>query len=174
MFKIILVLAFSLFAWANVTVQSGEIKAHTEVFGDSSIDPETKNVKGDLTIDKSVESIKGKIYFETLSLISDKKDRDENMYELLKADKIKTISFDITSITKTKDGYLINGNLNLNGVSKSISVKSTISEDKNLATLKGAFSIKLTQFGLEPPTLLFLTVRDQIDITYNIVLNKGI
>lgn len=174
MYKIVLFLAFSLFAWAgNLNIANGQIKAHTEVFGDSTIDPETKSIQGDLTIDTTVESIKGKIYFNTLSLVSDKKDRDENMYELLKADKIKTISFDITSITKNNEGYVISGNLNLNGISKNINVKSAITENKNLVTLNGAFSMKLTDFGLKPPTLLFLTVRDQIDITYNILLTKG-
>lgn len=74
MFKLLVILSLALFVNANsLTVQNGEIKAHTEVFGDSEINPTTKNVKADLTIENSIESIKGKIYFETLTLISDKK-----------------------------------------------------------------------------------------------------
>ena len=57
----------------NLSVTSGEIKAHTEVFGDSEINPTTKDVKANLTIGNSLESIKGQIFFETLTLISDKK-----------------------------------------------------------------------------------------------------
>jgi hypothetical protein len=36
--------------------------------------------------------------------------------------------------------------------------------------LNGEFSFNLTDFSLEPPTMMFLTVRNQIDIFYNITL----
>ena len=173
MFRLLLILGLVIFANANsLTVQNGEIKAHTEVFGDSEINPTTKDVKGDLTIEDTIESIKGKIYFETLSLVSDKKGRDENMYELLKVEKFKTISFDIKSITKNQNGYDINGIVTLNGVSKNITAKTTIIKDNNQITLKGGFSFNLTDFSLEPPVMMFLTVRNQIDISYNIQLKK--
>lgn len=173
MFKILLVLAFSLIAWAgNVNVANGEIKAHTEVFGDSEINPTTKNVKADLTIENGIDTLKGKIYFETLSLISEKKDRDAHMYELLKAEKFKTISFDIKNIVKNEKDFDINGVVTLNGVQKNISSKATINEANNQISMIGGFSFNLTDFGLEPPTMLFLTVRNQIDISYHISLNE--
>jgi polyisoprenoid-binding protein YceI len=125
MFKLLVILGLVLGANAtNVNVQSGEIKAHTEVLGDSEINPTTKNVKADLTIDDTIESIKGKIYFETLSLVSDKKGRDEHMHELLKVEKYKTISFDIKSITKNGNAHDINGVVTLNGISKNITAKT--------------------------------------------------
>ena len=46
MFRLLLILGLAIFANANsLTVQNGQIKAHTEVFGDSEINPTTKNVK---------------------------------------------------------------------------------------------------------------------------------
>ena len=173
MFKLLVILSLALFANANnLTVQNGEIKAHTEVFGDSEINPTTKNVKADLTIENSIESIKGKIYFETLTLISDKKSRDEHMYELLQVEKFKTISFDIRSITKNETDYEIKGALTLNGVTKNIKAKIIINQQNNQISLNGGFSFNLTDFNLEPPKMVFLTVRNQIDITYNISLNE--
>ena len=169
MFKLLVILSLALFVNANsLTVQNGEIKAHTEVFGDSEINPTTKNVKADLTIENSIESIKGKIYFETLTLISDKKSRDEHMYELLQVEKFKTISFDIRSITKNETDYEIKGALTLNGVTKNIKAKIIINQQNNQISLNGGFSFNLTDFNLEPPKMMFLTVRNQIDITYNI------
>lgn len=171
MFKLLVILSLALFVNANsLTVQNGEIKAHTEVFGDSEINPTTKNVKADLTIENSIESIKGKIYFETLTLISDKKSRDEHMYELLQVEKFKTISFDIRSITKNETDYEIKGALTLNGVTKNIKAKIIINQQNNQILLNGGFSFNLTDFNLEPPKMMFLTVRNQIDISYNIVL----
>lgn len=173
MFKLLVILSLALFVNANsLTVQNGEIKAHTEVFGDSEINPTTKNVKADLTIENSIESIKGKIYFETLTLISDKKSRDEHMYELLQVEKFKTISFDIRSITKNETDYEIKGALTLNGVTKNIKAKIIINQQNNQILLNGGFSFNLTDFNLEPPKMMFLTVRNQIDITYNISLNE--
>ena len=173
MFKLLVILGLVLGANAtSINVQSGEIKAHTEVFGDSEINPTTKNVKADLTIEESVESIKGKIYFETLSLISGKKDRDTNMYELLNVEKFKTISFDIKSITKNETDYEIKGVLSLNGVTKNIKANISINQENDGILLTGGFSFNLTDFNLEPPTMLFLTVRNQIDISYNILLKE--
>ncbi|MDD3055136.1 MAG: YceI family protein [Aliarcobacter sp.] len=173
MFKLLVILSLALFANANnLTVQNGEIKAHTEVFGDSEINPTTKSVKADLTMENSIESIKGKIYFETLTLISDKKSRDEHMYELLQVEKFKTISFDIKSITKNESDYEIKGALTLNGVTKNIKAKIIINQQNNQISLNGGFSFNLTDFNLEPPKMMFLTVRNQIDITYNISLNE--
>ena len=173
MFKIALFLIFSLGAFANdLSIIKGEIKAHTEVFGDSEINPQTTNLKSLLTINDKVESIKGEIFFDTLSLVSSKKDRDENMYKLLSSEVHKVISFSIKNIVKNETNYDINGVLSLNGVKKEITVKSDINEQNNQIVMVGGFSFNLTDFNLEPPTLLFLTVRNQIDINYNIELKR--
>ena len=171
MFKLLIVLSLVLFANAsNLSVQNGEVIAHTEVFGDSQINPTTKDVKADLIMNDTIESIKGKIYFDTISLISDKKTRDEHMYELLQAEKFKTITFDIRSITKVDVDYEIKGVLTLNGVQRNIKAKIFINKQNNQILLTGGFSFNLTDFSLEPPTMMFLTVRNQTDISYNITL----
>jgi polyisoprenoid-binding protein YceI len=173
MYKILIILCLSLAAIASsLSVQKADITAHTEVFGDSQINPSTKEINTFLTIQKEVESIRGKIYFDTITLISEKRDRDSNMYELLNFQKYKTISFDISSIVKNDNGYDINGDLTLNGVTKNITTKGEIINNKDAILLKGGFSFNLTDFNLEPPTMFFLTVRNQIDISYNIQLKK--
>ena len=173
MSKILIILCLSLAAIASsLNIKKGEIIAHTEVFGDSQINPSTKEINTFLTIQKEVESIRGKIYFDTITLISQKRDRDSNMYELLNFQKYKTISFDISSIVKNENGYYINGDLTLNGITKNITTNGEIINNKDAILLKGGFSFNLTDFNLEPPTMFFLTVRNQIDISYNIQLKK--
>ena len=173
MSKILIILCLSLaLNAANLNIQKGEIIAHTEVFGDSQINPSTKEINTFLTIQKEVESIRGKIYFDTITLISQKRDRDSNMYELLNFQKYKNISFDISSIVKNENGYYINGDLTLNGITKNITTNGEIINNKDAILLKGGFSFNLTDFNLEPPTMFFLTVRNQIDISYNIQLKK--
>ncbi len=173
MSKILIILCLSLaLNAANLNIQKGEIIAHTEVFGDSQISPSTKEINTFLTIQKEVESIRGKIYFDTITLISQKRDRDSNMYELLNFQKYKNISFDISNIVKNENGYYINGDLTLNGITKNITTNGEIINNKDAILLKGGFSFNLTDFNLEPPTMFFLTVRNQIDISYNIQLKK--
>ena len=173
MSKILIILCLSLAAIASsLNIKKGEIIAHTEVFGDSQISPSTKEINTFLTIQKEVESIRGKIYFDTITLISQKRDRDSNMYELLNFQKYKNISFDISNIVKNENGYYINGDLTLNGITKNITTNGEIINNKDAILLKGGFSFNLTDFNLEPPTMFFLTVRKQIDISYNIQLKK--
>lgn len=172
MHKLILLVLFSIFSYANnLVLQEGEIKAHTEILGDSKIDPSTKTINSKLTIDKNIESIKGDISISSLTLKSDNEDRDKHMYEVLNIEVHPKIHLNIIDIKKDeKDGnlYNINASLTLNGVTKNIISNSKIAEENNIINFDGSFSIKLTQFNIEPPSLLFLTVRDQIDINYNL------
>ena len=156
MSKILIILCLSLAAIASsLNIKKGEIIAHTEVFGDSQINPSTKEINTFLTIQKEVESIRGKIYFDTITLISQKRDRDSNMYELLNFQKYKNISFDISNIVKNENGYYINGDLTLNGITKNITTNGEIINNKDAILLKGGFSFNLTDFNLEPPTMFF-------------------
>ena len=172
--KLIFLVILSIFSYANnLVLQEGEIIAHTEIFGDSKINPKTKSIDSKLFINQNIESIKGDIYINSISLKSDNEDRDEHMYKVLNIELYSTINFEITSIEKKDLDYKINGVLTLNGVKKSISSIASISKTQNLLNLEGDFFIKLTDFSIEPPTLLFLTVRDQIDIKYNLSYKKG-
>ena len=174
MHKLILIILLSIFSFANnLTLEKGEIQAHTEIFGDSKIDPRTEDIISTLIIEQNIESIKGKIFFNSLSLISDNLDRDKHMYKLLNIKTNPSITFEIKSIQKLDTNYQMNGFLTLNGVKKEISTIVIIGEHKQLLNLRGKFSIKLTQFNMEPPTLLFLTVRDKIDINYKLSYTKG-
>jgi polyisoprenoid-binding protein YceI len=172
--SLIFLTILAIFSFADILVlQEGEIKAHTEIFGDSEIDLKTNKIASNLVIGQDIESIKGNISIDSLSLVSDSSDRDEHMYEVLNSGINPTINFEIKSIQKTDEKYQINGLLTLNDVKNKVFSLSVISNEENLLRIKGAFSIKLTQFNLEPPSLLFLTVRDQIDIKYNLLYKKG-
>jgi polyisoprenoid-binding protein YceI len=169
MYKLILAALVAVFVNAGTfKFSNGKIEAHTEVFGDSNINPNSQYLQSQLTMEDSIESLQGNIVMNTLSLHSDNNDRDKHMYETLKSETYPTISVTITSIEKFEDKYKIHANLMLNGVEKPIESLAQIVQEGDHLILKGAFSITLTTFGLEPPTLIFLTVRDQIDINYNL------
>ncbi len=173
MYKLVLILFVSLLANASeLYLKDGQINAHTEVFGDSTIDPQTKKINVRLSKDKDIESIKGIFEIEALSLISDNEDRDKHMYEVLNAKLSPKISFDITSINKKEELYEIKGLLKMNHINKEINSFAHITQNNKDISINGDFFINLTDFDLEPPTMFFLTVRDQIDIKYSFNLKE--
>jgi polyisoprenoid-binding protein YceI len=173
MFKLVLLGMLSIFAFANdLVLKKGEIMAHTEIFGDSNINPKTNVIDSDLTMKDTIESIEGIFSIKTLSLKSENEKRDEHMYELLNATLHPKISFKIISIQTYETQYVIDGMLTLNGVTKPASSVCKIEANNDIVSFNGYFAIKLTQFNMEPPSLLFLTVRDKIDIKYNLSYTK--
>jgi polyisoprenoid-binding protein YceI len=168
--KLILVAILAIFSFGNdLVLQEGQIVAHTEIFGDSEINQKTTSIESELAMGEDIESIKGNISILSVSLKSENKDRDVHMYEVLNKETHPTISFQIKSIIKIKNHYKINGILNLNNVKKEITSIVTIIETEESLNFIGSFSIKLTQFDMKPPSMFFLSVRDQIDIKYNLV-----
>ncbi len=177
MFKVLILLALVLsFGFASkLQLQEGLIKAHTEVFGDSTIDPSSENIKTDLFMENSLESLKGKIFLKAGDLVSDNKDRDDHMYETLNTLSHPLISYTINSIVKDDkrdNGYILNGVLELHGVKKELDVDAEMVQNDGLINLRSKFSLKMSDFGIEPPVLLFLTVRDQVDIDVNLDLKE--
>jgi len=165
---IILVFLSGILNAAMFSLQTGEIQAHTEIFGDSGIDPKTTEISSQLMMEKGVESLRGTISFKTLSFKSENKDRDEHMHESMNSELHKSVSFYISRVRKIENIYEVSGYIVLNGVKKEIKSTVTIVQNRDTLNLNGTFSIKMSEFKIEPPTLLFLSVRDQVAITYNL------
>lgn len=123
-------------------------------------------------MDDSIESLKGTVALNTLDLVSDNSDRDAHMYETLGVKEFTKISFDIKKIIKIQDSYSIGGSLKLHGVEKALVVPATIIKTNDGVNITSKFSFNMSEYGIEPPTLLFLTVRDLVDIDVNLEL-KG-
>jgi len=61
-FKLVLVLLFALYTNASpLELLEGKIQAHTEVFGDSTINPETSSIIANVKKEDSIESIYGEL-----------------------------------------------------------------------------------------------------------------
>lgn len=170
--NLLILMILTCFAFAgNLELIQGEIKAHTEIFGDSEINPSAKKIDTSLNINNvDYESLRGRISINSLDLKSAKEDRDKNMYELLDSFINPSVIFDISNVKRSDKNYNISGSLTLNGVTKEINSIATIINIDNKIQLMGDFNILLTQFNMKPPKMFFLTVRDQIDINYTLVL----
>ncbi len=149
----------------NLQFVKGEVKAHTSVFGDSQIDPKSSYLESHLTIkDRDLKSIRGVVEMPVKSLKSENSKRDEHMYDMFEADKYPVITVKIENIKKDANSTLIYTKFNIHGVTKEVVLKGDIENKNNLINIKAKGSIKVTSFGMKPPRLLFLTVRDRVDL----------
>lgn len=173
MFKILIIALLSSFLGAGtLTFTKGTINAHTEVFGDSGIDPFSTEITSRLTLGSSLEKLSGDISIPSISLMSENDGRDEHMHEAMHADVEKLISVKLTKVEKSDSQYKIYADLTLHGVTKPIVSICKIKEDAQTLTLNGTFNINMTDYNIEQPSMLFFIVRDQVDIKYNLNYRK--
>ena len=175
-FTLLLFLCFSLFA-ADLQLKEGFVAAHTEVLGDSTIDPLNNSLHANLSMSGGdIKSIKGNLSVEMKLFSSDNSDRDKNMHETTEADKFPLATYTITSIDKTKntDTYTMKGKLDFHGVQKELNFNTEITIQQNTISISAISKILLSDYDVDAPCLLgfALCVDDKIDIFAKAVLIK--
>ncbi len=164
---------FAISAFANPLVfTQGTVTAHTEVFGDSTIDPQTSNITSRLSIGDDISSLKGFVDISLIALKSDNHDRDKHMYQAIEAMKYLITTYTISNVKKVDNHYEIHGTLDLHGVKKPLKLVGNIKYANGKLKMDLKASFLMSGFGIEPPKLLFLTVRDKIDIKINTTFTK--
>jgi len=170
---LVIVAIFAICAFANPLVfTQGAVIAHTEVFGDSSIDPQTSNITSHLSIGDDISSLKGSVDVSLIALKSDNHDRDKHMHKAIEAMKYLITTYTISNVKRVDDHYEVQGTLDLHGVKKPLNLAGNIELSNGKLKMDLKTSFKMSGFGIEPPKLLFLTVRDKIDMKINTTFTK--
>lgn len=171
--SLIAILACGVLYAGPLSFESGSIKAHTEVFGDSSIDPIAKRASSRLSMDENPESLRGVIEVSMTDLISDNKKRDSNMQETLESATFPKAAFDIKEVAaKGGNNYLLKGTMSMHGVTKPMSFEGAITQEGSKVRIKASSMMKMSDFGIKPPKMVFLTVRDQVDLSVDVLLKR--
>lgn len=163
---VVLLLSLPLFS-DSLQLQSGSIAAHTEMMMDSTIDPLSSKLSSEISMqDSNIISLNGKFWVQMSSFVSDKKDRDEHMQKALDSNKYKLATYTITSVVPTSqaDIYTLKGKLAFHGVEKELSAKAKITTDDKVVNFKANTMINMKDFGVEMPCMVFMCVRDQVDL----------
>lgn len=155
-----------------LSFESGSIKAHTEVFGDSSIDPTAKKAVSRLSMEETATTLRGAIEVSMADLISDNKKRDTNMQETLESDTFPKAIFEIKEVSAKGASHLLKGTMSLHGVTKPMSFEGSITQEGSKVRIKASSMMKMSDFGIKPPKMVFLTVRDQVDLSVDVVLKR--
>lgn len=104
-------------------------------------------------------------------LKSDHSGMDKNTFKALKTDKYKTITYNLVKVLKisnTADGNYIaetQGDLTISGVTKRIHQSFVIRMNADKILLSGKQKIDMRQYGVEPPTAVFGTIRTGAEVT---------
>jgi len=105
------------------------------------------------------------------SIKSGKKGMDKIAYDALKTSKHKNVKFVLESATKNGSKWKFSGKFTIAGTTKH--AKFDV-EDKALQfgvySLSGSYSLKLTDYGITPPTAMMGTIKtgDTVKIHFNV------
>ncbi|HTM93666.1 MAG TPA: YceI family protein [Flavisolibacter sp.] len=99
-------------------------------------------------------------------------------YDALKAEKYPNISFKLLSATPTsnsanKSTFKVVGELTISGTTKQIEMTANATKNADGSVIiTGTESLKMTQFGIKPPSYMFgaLKVTDNLTIDYTVRL----
>lgn len=150
----------------------------TDILGESHV------VQGSATIDFAAGSGKCDLSVPTATLNSGMADRDRAMMgpQWLDAKKFESITFkgEKASITDAPNGWTIDGQFTLKGVTKPLSIRAEVRAlsanignkqgigDGPCLKVKTAFKVKLADYGIEIPSTAIATVQPEISVTIDI------
>ncbi|MDZ4679352.1 MAG: YceI family protein [Saprospiraceae bacterium] len=117
---------------------------------------------------KSIKSTKGSIM-------------DNKTYDALKADSHPNINFKLEGVTPIKaqtDGYTVtaSGNLTFAGSTKKVELTAKgKSNGDGTITFSGSQKIKMTDFGIKPPTALMGTMKvgNEVEVVFSVTMKKS-
>ncbi len=100
---------------------------------------------------------------------SDNANRDSHMIEVTEAIKYPIVTFKSSSIVPNGKLWKITGMLTFHGVSKEISFDAEKKDTKDQVVITGAFSVKLTDFKIDPPSLMGMATDDELKINFEMI-----
>jgi len=112
------------------------------------------------------------------SIFTGIKKRDQHMYELIKANEFKEVSFkgkliDDFDLNKNKKQILnIKGLFTLAGVSKEITLNIELTPEQKGLKLNATWSLLITDYNLKRPTKVFFKVNDKHKMGVDALLVK--
>ncbi|MCF8307544.1 MAG: YceI family protein [Bacteroidales bacterium] len=119
-----------------------------------------------------------KLSFQVASFESGKNAMDKNVYEALEKEDHPEVTFelkDTQQIQSTTDNYDISvvGDLTIAGQTEEIEVTMTGEIKENQLKVKGSKSFKMSKFDVDPPTVMFGTIKtgDKVTVHFSIIYN---
>ena len=102
------------------------------------------------------------------SFDSQNANRDSHAIEVTEALTYPTITFESSTVTQLGDSLPVEGTLTFHGVKQPISFKAARQKINQQLEVTGGFRVTMTEFNVEPPSLMGISTEDHIDIRFDI------
>ncbi len=134
---------------------------------------QSEDVNAVILFDKNKSKIiQSAVSVKISSFDSKNANRDSHTMEVTNALKYPNVTFISKSIIAKKNNYQVNGLLTFHGITKKISFSVVVNSTKKEIEVSGKFSIKMTDFGIKPPSLMGMATKDEIKISFNVFFRK--
>lgn len=111
-----------------------------------------------------------RIEFPVQEIRSGDKSRDEHIAESLGYPKYKTVQFESKQIILKGESLTVLGILTVNGIGKEIKSLANVRRIGQEIRIEGSFQVLMSDFNVEPPSLLFAVAKQEVTIEYEFVL----
>lgn len=139
------------------------VHAWTGICGDFSVDVDYDKKKDAMSSTEVIADI--------ASFDSGIPQRDRDALKILETKRFPTVSFVSENITPNGENLSVNGTLTFHGVSREVTFETTQKMVGKQLKIKGAFSVKLTDYNLKPPGSFLLKTDDNIDLKFSLVFD---
>ena len=131
----------------------------------------SRNVNAAMMYDEATRQIQNvAVAIPVNSFDSKNENRDSHMVEVLDGLKYPNVTFTSQDVKPNPDGTLtVNGKLTFHNVTKPITVQVTRREAGGQMLIDGKFTLKMTDYGVERPSLLGLATQDQFTLAFALV-----
>lgn len=128
-----------------------------------------KNVTSVILTDNKKDKIsKVAVVAKVSSFDSQNANRDSHTMEATEAIKYPNISFESKSIKQDGDKLSVTGDLTFHGVSQTVSFEANEKKLNDKIEFTGTFNVTLTQFKIDPPSLMGIASDDNITLQFDV------
>tara|TARA_B100001059_G_scaffold91856_1_gene90812 strand:- start:1813 stop:2337 length:525 start_codon:yes stop_codon:yes gene_type:complete len=131
---------------------------------------QNKNISGLIQIENQTISNIG-VVAKVSDFRSGNSNLDSNSLRVLDALQFPNVIFKSTSINQENGQIIIDGIMNFHGIEKDINILATVVQLDGSILLSGKFSVYLTEFLVDRPSLLTIKVDDEINLEFELYFN---
>lgn len=125
--------------------------------------------------DQSLERLtSGSFTVAVASIESDKNIMNKKAWEALKEKKFPQIKAKLLQVSQNGNSGTVQMELNIAGKTQKITDDFKFTNGSGKIQIEGVLDLKMTDFGVEPPTAMMGTIKtgDEIKVEYKLVYNK--
>lgn len=131
---------------------------------------ENKNISGLIQIENETISNIG-VIAKVSDFRSGNSNLDSNSLRVLDALQFPNVIFRSTSIQQENEQIRIDGIISFHGIEKDINISAKVVQLDESIQLSGKFSVYLTEFLVDRPSLLTIKVDDEINLEFELYFN---